>query len=172
MDPLSWGDLLQAVIVLLAAELAVGVALWQVYEQRNIASRELTEQRNIASLKYTHNMIVREEIMGPVWTRMSTIAYGVFKMDCSQWASLQEDPAKRRHYATTLSFLNYFELIAIGIEKRAIDEDLYKVWFKSAYVGTWDRATGFVEWLRLLDNGRRKVAYVQFEQLAKKWRDS
>lgn len=153
------GDIIQAVAVLMAAAGAISIALWQVHQQRKIASRQ-----------YTHEMILREEIMGSVWTKMSTTAHSVFDMGRTRWPSLRDDPAGVDSLATTLSFLNYFEAVAVGIQKHAVDEDLYKTWFRSAYVGTWDRAAEFVQWWRDLEDRRRRTAYTKFQKLAGEWR--
>lgn len=64
-----------------------------------------------------------------------------------------------------LAFLNHFELIAIGIEKDTLDEELYKDWMGTSVVRYWYQAQPYIARSRL----KNKRAFERFCQLAKKW---
>ena len=94
---MDFGDLLQVGAIIAAALLA-----------RKVAIDKIDEQRKIASRQYTHDVILREEIMGGLWADMSRTAMAVFDMDRSQWNALTDPENDSAKLVTTLSFLNYF----------------------------------------------------------------
>ena len=64
-------------------------------------------------------------------------------------------------------YLNQFEIAAIGIRHGAFDEELYKDWFKDAYIRAFDRAWPYIDGRRKHKNDNR--LYEHFEGLAKAW---
>lgn len=78
-------------------------------------------------------------------------------------------PTDRERRQQTLIFLNYYELIAIGIRKKAIHEGMYKTWLKTGYVRTWKLSEAFVEIWRSRNNNSNPDAYINFEYVADAW---
>ena len=58
-------------------------------------------------------------------------------------------------------------MIAVGIEHRIIDSQLYKEWFRGSYVDYWQAAQPLVRELRLVHKSAR--LFVKFEKLARAW---
>ncbi len=45
---------------------------------------------------------------------------------------------------TLCTYLNRFELTAVGIKNKILHEPLYKEWFRGAYVKTWQDMESFI----------------------------
>lgn len=65
------------------------------------------------------------------------------------------------------NFLNHYELIAIGINNKILDEDFYKSWMKSTYIKHYENAENYIKYLQSSDY---KNAFINFQKLAIKWR--
>jgi Domain of unknown function (DUF4760) len=63
--------------------------------------------------------------------------------------------------------LNRYETFAIGISERAIDEQLYKRWWRASLVSDWQAAREAVEEIRIKYNSPKH--FVEFEILADRW---
>ena len=74
----------------------------------------------------------------------------------------------RKKAIDVVTFLNHFEFIAAGVNNGIVDEQLYKDWFLTPYVATWDQAEDFIKKFRSHVNAPK--AFKQFETLAGKWR--
>lgn len=70
-------------------------------------------------------------------------------------------------YKKVIQFLNYYELVAIGVRNGILSEAVFKKFFLSRYVKDWQAAKAFVEAVRTNSDNPR--LYVQYEWLAKKW---
>ena len=66
------------------------------------------------------------------------------------------------------SFLNHFELVAVAIKHRIINEDLYAEWLRTKYVQTWEDAEAFI--VAMCKEGKHERLFREFEALAKKWK--
>lgn len=66
-------------------------------------------------------------------------------------------------------FLSHFEFVAVTIKNKAMDEKIYKEWYKTVYVNTWKRSEAYIVARR--NQTDQHSIYVEFEQLAKKWQD-
>jgi Domain of unknown function (DUF4760) len=44
-----------------------------------------------------------------------------------------------------VDYLNHYEMVAIGIERKLLDATLYRRWMEGAYVRDWNAAVGWVQ---------------------------
>jgi len=78
----------------------------------------------------------------------------------SEWQTEFND-----NQSAIFAVLNRYETFAIGIAEGAIDEALYKRWWRSSLIGDWYAAREAIEKVR---ETAPKV-FVEFEQLARRW---
>jgi hypothetical protein len=83
----------------------------------------------------------------------------------AQWA----DPVKSSsdESAIVRATLNRYELVAIGIRRRTLDEKLYKRWCRTTLVGDWMACKPFV--MQLRQNTQAATYFNEFEALVRKW---
>lgn len=73
-------------------------------------------------------------------------------------------------------YLNHYELIAIGIKNKIIDEKLYKYWLRTVFVNDWVCVQKTVQ-ARRYGKGKKNTSstnyddkiFCEYNQLAKKW---
>lgn len=75
----------------------------------------------------------------------------------------KEKWAERRTAVSAV--LNRYEAFAIGVEARAVDEDMYKKWWKTTLVEDWYVFRPLI--LKLQERNPR--AYIEFQTLAERW---
>ncbi len=74
-----------------------------------------------------------------------------------------------------LNYLNHYELIAIGISKKILDEQIYKSWMRGPFVRDWNAAAGFIQRERWKwDDGTRAweyhaVLFENYQAIACRW---
>lgn len=158
-------------VVLLAAAIQTIAIVAIGYVAYRGVKKQIREHDNTAQRQATLSAIVDQEIHNPDWRKCKAIADGVLKQhkNGSTWAGAEHlNPTDRARRQQTLMFLNYYELIAIGIRKRAIHEDMYETWFKSGYIATWELSKEFVGvWCRFKNNNK---LYANFKYVACQWR--
>lgn len=80
---------------------------------------------------------------------------------------------QNREYDFVLDFLNHYELVALGIRQKILDEKFYKRWMRSVFIRDWDAATKFIEkerWVKIEDKWYyRRNFFEHFEHIAIKW---
>ena len=69
------------------------------------------------------------------------------------------------------TYLNHYELVAIGCNAGILDEDYYAVWMRSTLVRDWEGARRFIEICRDRPNRKNPSAFINFENMAKRFRD-
>ena len=85
------------------------------------------------------------------------------------WPLLIDRHEKRDLLVATLTYLNYFELIAVGIKNDTLDARLYQDWYRTRYIAVWDKAAPFVLKWRDADKPLRKNSFIEFGKLAAAW---
>jgi len=55
------------------------------------------------------------------------------------------EPKEKSERREVLDFLNHYELVAIGIEQRVLDEQMYKYWMCGPMVRDWNAAADFIQ---------------------------
>ncbi|MEL6436913.1 MAG: DUF4760 domain-containing protein [Pseudomonadota bacterium] len=74
-----------------------------------------------------------------------------------------------------MGYLNHYELVAIGIAKKALDEDYYGAWMKGPLVRDWNAAPEFVQrerwkWDPSADRWiYRSSVWANYGALARRW---
>lgn len=146
------------VAIAFVAILAAGVRL----------ERSLAHRREVAAHRATLDFISKFEIDNNEWTVLRANFRSLReKGDLPSVATPSESGLPKEEVLKVVSFLNYFELVAIGIENKIFDKPLYSQWFRNVYVRTWDDAASFVvEWRRCRNAPR---AFIAFEKLASEW---
>lgn len=92
-------------------------------------------QRGIASRTATLNFIASRETDNPEWVRLRE-RFAALR-DAGELLTLAagwQKPDNRKAIVDVTSFLNHFELVAVGIKHGIINEELYLEWFKGPYV--------------------------------------
>ncbi len=138
-----------------AAVVGIGLLAWW-YNQR------------LVSLRATLDYISNTEVTSDQWLRLRK-EIAVLKNSGSLVAVLgaNEDEEQTENIATICTYLNHFELTAVGINHGIINKKLYAEWFRGAYIQTWKDSQSFITELRT----RRKhnKLFEQFEDLASEW---
>lgn len=71
-------------------------------------------------------------------------------------------------------YLNHYELVAVGIFQRILDERFYRTWMRAPFVRDWNAAADFVQaerWRRE-DDGRwtyNEKIFCNYQKMARRW---
>lgn len=153
---IEYGPLISAGAILISAGVATRIARVNIREQRKISRRRATLDllsRNEWDGDY---LIARNEFV-----RLKNGSTGL-----EFWTAKEHEDSPQ--IGIIRSVLNDYELIAIGIEEDILDEELYKKWFKSAYIKDYDLSADAIAALR--ERLGVPAIYKNFEALAKKWK--
>lgn len=75
--------------------------------------------------------------------------------------------------AALIDYLNHYELIALGINRRILDERFYYRWMRGAFVRDWNAAAAWIQRERWQQHGRRWKyhgrTYAQYQRVACRW---
>jgi hypothetical protein len=63
-------------------------------------------------------------------------------------------------------FLNHYELIAVAIGRKILDEGFYGDWMRSSYTKAWNQALPYI---RVTRADGDTTSFAQFQSLARKW---
>jgi hypothetical protein len=128
----------------------------------------------IARKRATLDLIERSE--STEYYQRSYAAFTEVRKDPSGLMQLAEisNPHLLEQRQRVLNFLNHYELIAIGIKKGILDEDVYETFMRSTVVRDWEEAREFVNHIRrpTPDSGATISAggaFCEFQALAEKW---
>ena len=116
--------------------------------------------RKIASRDATLKFIAEKEIHNSKWNEAKRKFYDWVKTDSPKTDSVET-------LAPIYLVLHHYELVAVGIKNKSVDEKLYKRWNRTSYVNTWKRASSFVHGRR--EKTGQKTMFCEFEELATKW---
>lgn len=153
---LSFGPWLSAGAIILSACIGGVIALFSINEQRKIARR-----------RATLDMLVKKE-----WDREYAQARAKFiklrnsELGLGMWAT--KDHHGSEQYLLINSVLNDYEIIALGIRKQILDEEFYKLWFRTSFLKDYNAARPFIEELRT-NISRTNVIFKELEALAVRW---
>jgi hypothetical protein len=121
-------------------------------------------QRGIARRRATLDFLLLEQTNAALTEQRRKFVEMREKGNLEQWAA-------KAHLASpeaTLirSMFNIYELVAIGIAEKTIDEEIYKRWYRTTLVKDWIAAKAFVATYQRDHN--RKL-FCEFQELAKSW---
>lgn len=71
-------------------------------------------------------------------------------------------------FKTVQYYLNHFEIIAIGIDNKILDEKFYKNWMKNNFIATWKNSEELIRKWR--EEGNYDKYFNRLEHYAEKWR--
>ncbi|PIP98057.1 MAG: hypothetical protein COW75_02175 [Rhodobacterales bacterium CG18_big_fil_WC_8_21_14_2_50_71_9] len=146
--------------------LSVGAILVSAAIGATIALYSISEQRKIARKRATLDMLAKKE-----WDRDYIDARAEFikLRDASSglelWAT--EEHRNSPQSNTIRNTLNDYELIAVGIRERILDEDLYKRWFRTSFLKDWRAARRFV--LAIRAQAGTDAIFAEMDWLAHRW---
>ncbi len=81
----------------------------------------------------------------------------------AHWQPLEKDWVEKRKAVSAV--LNRYESFAIGIGAKAIDEEMYKLWWRTTLIDDWYVFRPLI--LKLQERNPR--AYIEFQAIAEKW---
>lgn len=148
--------LISPLAILLSASVGAAVALVSIRAQREIARR-----------RATLDVILKSES-----DETFQALYSTFKSERNRTnglASLLDASTESEKSLKTQidSFLNHYELIAISIKNKILDETFYKEWMKSSYIKHFYDAKSYIDEMR--KKQKHDSAYIEFERLVNKW---
>jgi len=147
---LPWiGPSIQAGAIVVSA---IGVA-WMIRTNRTIA-----RQRAVLDL------IVKEQTDADMIKARKTFVNLKQKGDIVQYASLDKIGSEEASHIRFI--LNMYEVVAIGINKNAYDERIYKDWCRTTAVRDWMACKDFIH---IYQRDVSPKIYAEFEKLAKRW---
>lgn len=133
-----------------------------------VAVHAIGTQQKIARKRATLDLLSRKE-----WDNDFVDAKRRFNRlrdsgeDIGVFATAARKQLEDANFDMIRNILNDYELIAVGIAGEILDEDLYKLWFRSALVKDYEKSRGFIVNIRKLENVPEY--YSEFEVLAKRW---
>lgn len=133
----------------------------------------IATQRYIARRRATLDLIEKYE--STEFYQELNEAFSSRRKNLQDWKDLQVPTEKEfmSERSKILAYLNHYELVAIGIENKILDEKFYRNWMKTPYTRDWDAAAGFVNRDRWRKNDGsweyNSKLYENFRLLAIKW---
>ena len=126
-----------AIIGSVVALLAIFAAGWRL-------ERLLKHNSKVAAQRATLDFIAQFEIRDPEWIALRANFRALRNQGQLPAAATFEKGQPKEEALKISTFLNYFEVVAIGIRRGALDRQIYADWFRSVYVRTWRDAESFV----------------------------
>lgn len=84
-------------------------------------------------------------------------------------AQLRADLRRARAVDAMKYLLNYFEFMAVGIEKKEVDEELLYDALACNVASVWDRASPYVQYMQDPRRGNQPLAFSSLKTLVEKW---
>jgi len=148
------GQWYSPVAILLSATVAGLVALYT-----------LSAHRDLARKRATLDVILKSE-SDEYFERI----YRVFASEKRRNSGLEalinaETDSEKKAKVEVDNFLNHYELIAISINQKILDEQFYKQWMCSTYISHFKASKNYILEIRKSS----PYAYIEFQRLAEKW---
>ncbi len=155
----TYGPLLAAGAILLSAIIGGTIAITAIFTQRNVARK-----------RATLDLLSRQEWDGDYisarkrFIELRDSGEGFIKYAAPEFRTKGE-------VADIKNILNGYELIAVGIKIGILDEDLYKLWFRSAFLKDWVMARQFIRTIRTEagEHPDEPKIFCEYEGLVRKW---
>ena len=122
-------------------------------------------QARTARKRATLDMLCKKE-----WDRDYIAAKEQFnklksESDLVKWAA--KDAWNTEESNNIRNTLNDYEMIAIGIRRKILDEKIYKLWMKTMFVDDFHAAESYISEVRRITG--KSVYFTNFEDLATQW---
>ena len=143
----DYGSLPSAGAVIVSALIALCIALYTIGTNRAIARRKATldliimsETAEFFRTLTTNLNTIRDENPDGIASVIPILTKKVAKFkrnfDPENPPLISQDELVV--FKTVQSYLNYYELIAVGIDNRILDEKFYCNWMQSNFISTWE----------------------------------
>ena len=132
--------------------LATVIAIWAVYSQQVITQRRVTLE-HITRGEFDRDLIEARQKFRELVKSPDGIAV---------WANADKEQSAEFQKLSVV--LNQFELISIGIQRGIIDPSLFKRWYRTGTIRTWDDAEPFITALRKRMNNNMAI-YHEFQEM-------
>lgn len=170
----NYGPVLSAGAVLVSATAALLAALYTISTNRALARKKATLDLIIKSetdeyfLKLTKTYTSIRDGEGGVNGAIAPLE----KLFARRRKQPGDEPIVVTDDEVTLvktvqSYLNYYELIAIGIDNKILDEKFYQDWMRSGFVDAW--LTGEPVIRRWRELGSYELYFIRMQYYACKW---
>jgi hypothetical protein len=131
-------------------------------------------QQRIARRKSTFDVIMNIE-KTPDYMKMNRLFSELRRGIGFHHLNSPDSDERRDHRQQILEYLNHYEVVALGIQHKILDETIYKKWMEQAVVRDWNAAAPFIQQERIKwHDGKNRDVYdptvlEYFEWLACKW---
>ncbi len=140
-------------VIILSATSAVIISLIAIRENRKIIKNRETIAM-MQDILWDKDYIDARDIF--IKARQAGIAQFIGQPDTDEFKAINK-------------IMNHYELLAIGIKRKILSEDIFKEFTKSRLVADWQESKGFVEALRL--ESKNDNIFCEFENLAENWQE-
>lgn len=149
-EAVSYGLALQTGAIVVSALGVILTVLWN---------------RRIAKRRATLDLVLAEETDPAMVSKRNEFVRLRDDGHLAQWADPQKTSSEQA--GSIRAMLNRYELIAIGIRQKTIDEKMYKKWCRTTLVKEWTACKPFI--MQLRQNTNTPTYFCEFEALAKRW---
>lgn len=138
-----------------------------------IALLNIRNTRAIARLKATLDLIEKAESSEHYRTRHESFAAVRRANAFAELDDPADEDARKRRFEIA-EHLNHYELVAIGIRRKVLDDDMYRTWMAGPFVRDWNAAAGWIQrerW-KLEADGTwiyRDATYANYQAIARAW---
>ncbi len=155
------------------ALIAPGIAAFGVVVAIGLAWVNIRNARSIARLKATLDLIEKVESSEHYRKRHET--FRSIRTE-GRFAALENpgDAQTKAQRYEVVEYLNHYELVALGILNRVLDEGMYRKWMAGPFVRDWNAAAAWIQserW-KLEDNGMwsyRAATFGNYQTMARRW---
>lgn len=158
--PPLWTILIGPTVVVVSVAISATLALLSIYSARAIARQRATLDLIEKRESTAHYVAIHRRFAALRRGR------GFVHLDAAD----AEDEDRR----AVVDYLNHYELVAIGIRKRVLDERFYREWMRGPFVRDWNAAADFVQqerWKLDATGGWKyhPTIYANYEAVACRW---
>jgi hypothetical protein len=172
----DYGPYISAGTVFISAAVAFTVAAITIKTNRSIARKKATLDLIVMSETnpqfqemFKQFIILRDESKDGIFS-IAPVLRKLFEVHHAKGALKLRDHLSNKKIETFKNLqncLNYYELIAVGIDNKILDEKFYREWKKRMFVNAWNDSQRFIFLYRRLANYGN--FFCRFEHYAKKW---
>lgn len=95
------------------------------------------------------------------------------KVGLETWADKSQDASGQQREINNA--LNDYEIVAIGIKQKMLDEGFYRDWYETQFIKDYERTIGYINCLNDPKNtphGKKGRYYIEMQRLANKWQSN
>ncbi|HEX8301405.1 DUF4760 domain-containing protein [Sphingomonas sp.] len=137
-----------------------------------VAFFALLNARDLARKKSTIDLIEKTE--STQHYREINAAFSSTRRGQGGFAGLLVSPPSDELRGQLIDYLNHYELIALGIQRRVLDGKFYRAWMGKSFVRDWNEAAIWIEqerWRKQPDGSWKyhPTVFAHYEKIACKW---